>query len=372
MLRKIAGSKLLVSLVSIALVVGIGATALAVERSEGDTVSYCAQLRDGVGVFEGNPVTRRGVTVGSISKVDTAMDGTARVTFTVDSDQKLPADVKASTISQSVLAVRQLALIGDPKDGPTLGEGQCIGLANTNTPLSVSKSLDSVSNIAKQLTVDGGPEQTAVVLRSVTVANKELAGVGPVLNTVIKQLAAPARTPMTGALADLATTIDNMSTLTYGLSSNWPLVHNLVDSINASFPNAVVPTITNLSSLIQVLPDIVVVLSKLTGSYGHFLDPVLDIGIPVTRLLGAGMRNFGDLLRIIPPLIRAFEINFDQDTGGLKIRYTPPRTRIPAKDPYLTCRNINQWIPNQCHVTDPNGMEVDALRLVLLATGAAR
>lgn len=372
MLRKIVGAKLLVSVLSIALVVGIGVTALTLARSEGDTVTYCAQLRDGVGVFEGNPVTRRGVSVGSITRLDTRIDGTARVTFTVDSTQRIPADVKASTISQSVLAVRQLALIGDATAGPTLAAGQCIALDHTNTPLSVSKSLASMSALAKQLTVGGGPEQTAVVLKSISVADRELAGVGPVINALIKQLAVPAKTPMSGALVDMATTIDNMSALSSGLASNWPMLRSMVASLNAALPNAVVPTIVNLGSLIGVLPDIVIVLDKLIGSYGHFLYPALDVVVPITRMFGAAFRNFGDLLRIVPPLIHAFDIAFDQKSLGLRIKYTPPRTRIPAKNPNLTCRNINQWFPNQCHVTDPDGMEVDALRLVLLATGAAR
>lgn len=84
------------------------------------------------------------------------------------------------------------------------------------------------------------------------------------------------------------------------------------------------------------------------------------------------MRNFGDLLCIVPPLIRAFDVNFDQQSLGVRITYHPPSTRIPAKNPDLTCANINRIVPGQCHVLDPHTMQVDAISLALLLTGAAR
>ena len=56
----------------------------------------------------------------------------------------------------------------------------------------------------------------------------------------------------------------------------------------------------------------------------------------------------------MPVIIRAFHVNFDQKTLGLRISYKPPRTQIPAKNPKLTCANVNRVSPGQCRVVGPN------------------
>ncbi|MFW0791223.1 MlaD family protein [Gordonia sp. CPCC 205333] len=340
-------------------------------RAINSRTTYCAQMNDAVGIFEGNTVTRRGVGVGTVTDVESGT-GSARVTFSIDSDQILPADVRAASVSPSIIAVRQLALLGDYTSGARLTPGQCIGIESTSTPVSISKSLESLATVGKQLTVDAGPEQLAAVMSSVRNISGGLAGTGPVLNAVIKQLAIAPNTPITGGLADLATVIDNVSAMTTGLSTNWGMFRDLFTTISPLLGSTIVPLIDGATGIADSAPDILIVLRSLITRYSQFAWPVLDAVVPIARLIGAGMRNFGDLLGIVPVLIRAFNVSFDQKSLGVRIRYTPPKTRIPAKNPALTCQNINRIFPGQCHVSGPDGMEVDAVRMALLLTGAAR
>lgn len=349
----------------------LGAAYFFIPKAVTSRTTYCAQMNDAVGIFEGNTVTRRGVGIGTVTDVETG-NGSARITFSVDSDQVLPANVRAASVSPSIIAVRQLALLGDYTNGARLMPGQCIGIDSTSTPVSISKSLESLAVVGKQLTVDAGPEQFAAVMSSVRNISGGLAGTGPVLNAVIKKLAIAPHTPIAGGLADMATVIDNVSAMTTGLATNWGMLKDLFTTISPLIGSTIVPLIDGATGIADSVPDILLVLRKLVDKYSHFAWPVLDAVVPIARVVGAGMRNFGDLLGIVPVLIRAFDISFDQRSLGLRIRYTPPKTRIPAKNPALTCQNINRIFPGQCHISGPDGMEVDAVRMALLLTGAAR
>lgn len=370
-LRRAAWSKWLVPVTALLLIGAVIAGYLTVTRQTARTVAYCAQLHDGVGLFEGNPVTRRGVRIGTVEKIDTT-GGTARVTFSVDENESIPADVRAATVAPSILAVRQLALLGDPAGGPSLAAGECIGLDRTSTPVSISKSLEAIGNVGHELTSAGGPEQLLSVMTSMNTLGDEFAGAGPVLNGLLKQLAKAPNTPLNAGLGDLAKTIDATSALSTGLAANWAMAKDLITTLTPLLESSLVPLFDGATRVMGALPETVTVLGDLMVRYQHFVWPALDVVVPIARLVGAGMRNFGDVLGIVPVLIKAFTISFDQDSLGLRIRYTPPRTRIPAQNPTSTCANINRIFPGQCHVSGPDGMEIDALRWVLLMTGAAR
>lgn len=371
MVRKIAGSPWLVSVGSIVIIALLGVGYLVLGKATTSSTSYCAEMHDAVGIFTGNTVTRRGVPVGEITAVD-AGPASARITFTVDGDQPLPADVKAASVSQSIIAVRQLALLGDYTGGARLMPGQCIALGSASTPVSISKSLESIAKVGQQLTADGGPAELGKVMSSVRNISGGLAGTGPILNTVIKQLAVAPNTPITAGLGDLVTVIDNVSAMSTGLADNWALVRQLINVLNPAFGATIPELFDSVHGLGNSLPIIVQVVANLAQRYSHFLWPAFDVVVPIARMVGAGMRNFGDLLGIVPVLIRAFNVSFDQKTLGVRIRYSPPKTRIPARNPALTCQNINRIFPGQCHVSGPDGMEVDAVRMALILSGAAR
>ncbi|GAB17972.1 Mce family protein [Gordonia effusa NBRC 100432] len=372
MLSRVLGSKWLITSAVLALAISavtIGAFGGKIVKS---ATTYCAEMSDAVGMFEGNPVTERGVSIGEVTKVETVGDH-AIITFSVNDGRKIPADVKAATVSPSIIAVRQLALLEGNRQGPALVEGACIARDNTSTPVSISKALESVSKLGQELTSGGGVDQMVKVFGSIRTVNTELAGTGPLLSSIIKQLAVPGRTPINGALADLATVIDNTSGLTKGLAGNLPMMRKFVESINPAFVSAVgIPLLDNISRVVLALPETVNIAADMLSRYQHFAWPTLDVVVPVARLIGAGMRNFGDLLGIVPVLIRAFNISFDQQSLGVRISYTPPKTAVPAKNPALTCANVNRIFPGQCRVIDPGHLEVDALRLALLLTGVAR
>lgn len=365
--RKAIKSKWLVTGAVVVLIAVLAAGFWGYKQVTSSSKSYCAQMSDAVGMFDGNAVTRRGVKVGTVTSI-TPKGNMAIIKFTVDSDQKLPADVGAVTVSPSILAVRQLALMGDYHGGPTLPENGCIQLANTKTPVSIAQSLESVSKLSSQLTTDGGPQQLGQVLASMNTVNGELAGTGPVLNSIIKQLAVQPNTPIDGAMGDIGTLIDSLSGLTAGMAGNWGSGKQLVEAV-VNGQAWIQPSLVDLKKIVLAVQPVISVLGSLIERYGHFIFPAVDAVVPMARVIGAGFRSFGDLLGIVPPLVRAFTVNFDQSTFGLSIKYTPPSTHVPAQNPVGTCANINRYFPGQCTVVDPHTMDVQAIRLALEMTG---
>ncbi|WOC13103.1 MlaD family protein [Gordonia sp. MP11Mi] len=371
MIAKVLKSRWFITACVIAVVLAAIAGLLLSDVRSSRAAKYCAEFNDAIGLFVGNQVTRRGVPIGEITGVETE-GGHAVVRFTATDDVQIPADTEAATVAPSVIAVRQLALLGDYHGGPQLQPGQCVRLANTNTPASISESLQSLSDVAADLTSAGGLAESKQMLSAMSNLDQALAGTGPLLNTIIKQLAMPGHSPINGALDDTSRIIDSVSSLSTGLADNWPFLESFITEISGVVKPLILPTIGSVSRIIGALPETLTMLAKVIDNYSHFVWPALDVVVPIARVVGNGMRNFGDILGIVPVLIRAFDISFDQKSLGLRIKYTPPTTRIPAKNPQATCANINRYVPGQCTVSDPSGMEIDALSMALTLTGAAR
>lgn len=369
MLNRILGSTWLVTVVAITVISTLIGGALYVARTPGKSqAQYCALMPDGIGLYVGNPVTRLGVPIGRITSV-TPQSAHARVEFSIDADQPLTADAGAVTVSASLIASRQLALIGGAGTGPGLGAGAC--LTDTKTPQSLSRSLSTIGDMATKLTAGGGPAQAKQVEDSLTSLAKATNGTGPDVAGIISSLAALLDDPGPG-IGDVGQSLDSISSLTGGMTSNWNPLKTLLINTPSGLADVITPTARTTETLGKALIPLGQLLRDLISHYGHNLWPLLDTVIPASRLVTAGIKNWGDLLGFLPPLIDAFNVSFDQKTLGLKVVFTPPGTKMVARNPELTCANVNRIAPGQCTVVDPGHIDVDLISAILRGTGAAR
>lgn len=370
MLTKALSSKWLVTAVAVTVVGSIIAAALYISRTPTTKqANYCALMPDAIGLYVGNPVTRLGVPIGKVTEIRPE-NASARVEFTIDADQPVTSGTGAVTVAASFIASRQLALVDEArKGGPALRTGTC--LTSTKTPQSLSRSLSSIGDAAAKLTTGGGPEQAKQVQDSITSLAAAVDGTGPDVNGVIGSLATLLDDPGPG-IGDVGRTIDSLSSLTGGMTSNWAPLKQLLVTAPNGLADIIVPTAKTTDTLAQALIPLGKLLRDLISHYGHNLWPILDTVIPASRLVSAGVRNWGDLLGFLPPLIDAFNVSFDQRTLGLKVVFTPPSTNMVARNPDLTCSNINRIAPGQCRVVDPGHINVDLISAILRGTGAAR
>ncbi len=123
-------------------------------RNRIDVVHITAQFDSAAGLYVGNRVAVLGMPVGTVDRI-TPKGGYVEADLTVDKDVKLPADVHAVTISNSILTDRQVELTPPYRGGPTLADHATIGLARTKTPIEFARTLDLIDNLSKSLHGDG-------------------------------------------------------------------------------------------------------------------------------------------------------------------------------------------------------------------------
>ncbi len=369
MIARILGSKWLITALAVTVAGALLATALHAARTPDERQArFCALMPDAIGLYVGNPVTRLGVPIGKVAAIHPE-NAAARVEFDIDADQHVDAGTGAVTVAASLIASRQLALVDGPRPGPALTAKKC--LTDTKTPQSLSRTLGSIGDAAARLTTGGGPEQAKQVQDSITALAAAVDGSGPDVNGVIGGLAALLDDPGPG-IGDVGRIADSVSSLTHGMTSNW----NPLKQLLLTAPAGLTDHISTMAATTQTLGEALIplggLLRDLISHYGHNLWPILDTVIPLSRVVSAGVKNWGDLLGFIPPLVDAFTISFDQPTLGLTVVYTPPSTAMLARNPELTCANVNRIAPGQCRVLDPEHIDVDVIASVLRATGAAR
>ncbi|WP_099021013.1 MCE family protein [Mycolicibacterium palauense] len=119
-----------------------------------DVLHVTAQFDSAAGLYVGNPVAVLGMPVGEVTAI-TPRGGYVEVEFTVDGDVRVPADVKAVTISNSILTDRQIELTPPYRQGPTLQDHDTIGLNRTTTPIEFARVLDVLDKLSKSLSGDG-------------------------------------------------------------------------------------------------------------------------------------------------------------------------------------------------------------------------
>src|SRR4029077_12112015 len=77
------------------------------------------------GLYTGDEVRILGVEVGTVEKIEPQPNAT-KVTFSVESQYPVPADVKAAILSPSLVSARAIQLVPAYSGGPKLAAGATI------------------------------------------------------------------------------------------------------------------------------------------------------------------------------------------------------------------------------------------------------
>lgn len=137
--------------VLVAAVVGAGVFWV---KSATDHITLTAQFESASGLYESNVVAVLGMPVGKVTKI-TPMPGYVEVQFTVDKNVKVPVEAQAVTLSTSILTDRQVELSPPYRGGPTLKDGDTIGLDHTKTPVEFDRVLGMLDRLSLSLKGDG-------------------------------------------------------------------------------------------------------------------------------------------------------------------------------------------------------------------------
>ncbi|BBX12604.1 MULTISPECIES: MCE family protein [Mycobacteriaceae] len=171
----------------------------------GATAPYAAVFTDVYGLREGDDVRMAGVRVGRVEKVE--LDGKlAKVSFIVQSDQKLYGNTVASVTYQNIIGQRYLGLslgAGAPGQERVLPRGSVIGVEHTEPSFDVGALLNGFKPLMSLLNPKQADDLTKGVLQS-----------------------------LQGDQASITALVDQSSTLTATLAGRDEMLGDLITSLN--------------------------------------------------------------------------------------------------------------------------------------------
>lgn len=366
MLGRFLGSRAVMSAAVILTLVIAGVVGLKISKPTPPTRSYCADMPDSIGLFTGSAVTVMGVPVGEVTDIQLA--GTvARVRFTVRADRKLPLDVGAVTVSDTLVADRKLALIGDEPAGAGWTSGQCI--AKTMTPKSLSATFDALAHLADQINAVDDPAQRGALGAGLEALDRATSGTGDQINALINQLGTALAAP-DAAIGHLGQLLDAIAELTHRARNGWGQVRETITGLPRAFNDinviAFPPIIDLVGALSQLLPQLNDVIMMLASPTLRSLNSVPNL----SRLLTAGVGSLTQLVGMAPAIATGFASAIDPGTGQLNIGYRSPKVALAQSDTERVCAALHTITGQPCQTSDGGAVAVPVLPFLLAAVSA--
>ncbi|MFF2551498.1 MlaD family protein [Nocardia sp. NPDC058058] len=337
-------------------------------------LAVCADFRDAVGLYKGNKVTMLGIQVGTVTAIEPQADG-VRVRMTVDRKVRLPQQLGAVTIANSIVTDRRVELGPAYSGGGTFDYRGCIPRERTKTPVGFTEAMRAVANLSEDLT--GKPHDAPLQQQE-----------PPVLGDSLKRIAQQVHdsaVPLNGAIRNISDILGDSAAganylmgailkefrkisenLDQGVSDGDFLLDASTDALN--IVNRIGP------DLVRIISDIAVwvppIANLLVYKWGKLIMLGLDGAMPVIFQILGHTQGFVDLLKDVPPALQGAANLFDQNLGAGRLQYVPPSFRI---DPALArdvCAMAKPWFA-QCDRNFGPGDTVDfgLVQLLLSAAG---
>jgi phospholipid/cholesterol/gamma-HCH transport system substrate-binding protein len=285
--------------VMLAVAITLVATPWGKRATEDTFVAYFANAN---GLYTGDEVRVLGVAVGTVDAIDPQPNQT-KVTFSVDRDVSVPADVRAAILSPSLVSARAIQLVPAYTDGPKLAAGAAIPQDRTAVPVEWDDFRQQLEKLTDTLqpTTPGG---VSPVGEFINTAADNLRGNGETArDTVIKLSQA------TSALGDHSTdifsTVRNLQLLVSALSSSSDLLAdfntNLADisTVLSNTPNEVADATAGLDGAVTDLRGFV---AENREGVGVTVDHLASI----TTALNDSRGDIKQVLHITPTVFQNF------------------------------------------------------------------
>ncbi|MBF6325956.1 MlaD family protein [Nocardia cyriacigeorgica] len=366
MVKRILGSQAFMSIAGALVIVLLAVVGYVIAFDPiKETRSYCAIMPDSVGLYEGNKVSMRGIDVGTVTGI--RPEGAAvRVDFEVDGQYPVYADASATTVSDSVVADRELAVLASGKTAEQWDAGQCI--TKTLTPKSLTETITALAALSEEIggTPQTQPDALAGGLRALDSAT---AGTGAQINNLVMKLGSTLKSP-DADIGHLAGIFDAFSSVSQKVSTHWgdlkTMLTRLAPVLNQASNDLLVPGAALFDGLREVLP----MLNDLTTILADPLMGTLDGLLPLVKMLRANVGSLRDIVLMTPALTSAFRSVTDPSTGAPGLVYAPPKVAIAQRDADQVCTAINAVAPGRCAGAGNGMVDVQLVQLVLGLAGA--
>jgi phospholipid/cholesterol/gamma-HCH transport system substrate-binding protein len=264
--------------------------------------TFIAYFANANGLYKGDEVRILGVAVGTVDKIEPQPQST-KVTFSVESQYPVPADVKAAILSPSLVSARAIQLVPAYDGGPKLAAGASIPQDRTAVPVEWDDFRRQLEKLTGSLQPQspGGPNAVGEFINS---AADNLRGQGDTArDTVIKLSQA------VSALGDHSTdifgTVRNMQLLVSALSSS----SDLLAAFNQNFAQ-VSTVLTNtpdeVADATQGLDTAVTDLRGFVAENREAVGTTFDHVNQITSALNDSRTDIKQVLHIGPTVFQNF------------------------------------------------------------------
>jgi len=322
------------------------------QRVNKDT--FVAYFANSNGLYTGDEVRILGVAVGTVDEIEPQPNDT-KVTFSIDSQYSVPADVRAAILSPSLVSARAIQLVPAYGGGPKLPSGASIPEDRTAVPVEWDDFRQQLEKLTDSLqpTSPGGPSAVGEFVNS---AAANLRGEGDTARETVIKLS-QALSALGDHSTDIFSTVRNLQLLVSALSSSSDLLASFntnlaeVSTLLSNGPNEVANatkgldaavtdlrgfigdnkeglgvTFDRLNSVTTALndsrADVKQVLHIAPTVFQNFMNIYQPAQSGVTGILAAG--NFANTVQFICSAIQsASRMNFDQ-SSKLCVQYLAP------------------------------------------------
>lgn len=289
-------------------------------KSQLDHITLTAQFDNASGLYESNVVAVLGMPVGKITKI-TPQSGYVDVEFTVDKDVKVPVDVQAVTLSTSILTDRQVELTPPYRGGPTLQDGDTIGLDKTKTPVEFDRVLGMLDKLSVSLKGDGNGQ--GPVSDIINAAAGVADGNGDKIKSGLDELSKALRLSSEGGVTtreQMTTIIKNVSSLFDAAAANDGKLREFSTTIH-QLSNIIDDEALGTGTTGRQLNDLVTQAGDLLdANRDHIKQSILN-GNTALKAVVDNQRELAETIDVAPLAVENLYNTVDQDNGSFRARF---------------------------------------------------
>ncbi|CDO07251.1 MCE family protein [Mycolicibacterium cosmeticum] len=264
--------------------------------------TFIAYFANANGLYTGDEVRILGVAVGTVDKIE-PQPHTTKVTFSVDAQYPVPADVKAAILSPSLVSARAIQLVPAYDGGPKLAAGAAIPQDRTAVPVEWDDFRQQLEKLTASLQpqTPGGPNSVGELINSTA---ENLRGEGDTAHDTVIKLS-QALSALGDHSTDIFSTVRNMQLLVSALTSSSDLLAAFnqnfaqVSTVLTNTPDEVADATGSLDAAVGDLRGFVAENRESLGTtFDHFNQ--------ITTALNDSRTDIKQVLHIAPTVFQNF------------------------------------------------------------------
>lgn len=307
-----------------------------VTKEQLGTVKLTAQFDNAAGLYENNTVAVLGMPVGEVTKI-TPKGGYVEVEFTVDKDVQVPADAQAVTISNSILTDRQIELTPPYRGGPTLSNGDTIGLNRTKTPVEFARVLDVLDKLSVSLRGDGHGNGPVADLVNASAAIAD--GNGQQMKDSLGELSTALRLSADGGEVtrdQLTTIIRNVSSLLDAAAANDATLREFGSNVNV-LSQVIADEDLGSGTTGKKLNEVLVQTGEVLEANRDNIKGIVDNANTVSGTTVEHQRDLAEFLDLAPMTLDNIYNIIDQRNGSIRAKVLTDRVLFDSQTMKEVC-----------------------------------